>query len=107
MYQYHREQKATTTVLTAIYENPFGYGRILKQDGKVLGIVEEKEATEEQKRIQEINAGVYCFDSQALWKALSQIDNHNEKGEYYLTDVLSIQAQEGKKVLSYQLEDAQ
>lgn len=107
LYQYHQEQKATTTVLTAIYENPFGYGRILKQDGKVLGIVEEKEATEEQKRIQEINAGVYCFDSQALWKALSQIDNHNEKGEYYLTDVLSIQAQEGKKVLSYQLEDAQ
>ena len=65
LYQSHREQKATTTVLTAIYENPFGYGRILKQDGKVLGIVEENEATEEQKRIQEINAGVYCFAQQS------------------------------------------
>lgn len=107
LYRYHQEQKATTTVLTAIYENPFGYGRILKEDGKVVGIVEEKEATEEQKKIQEVNAGVYCFDSQELWKALAQVNDQNEKGEYYLTDVLSIQAQEGKKVLSYQLQDAQ
>ena len=94
LYQYHKEQKAVTTVLTAIYENPFGYGRIIKKDEKVLGIVEEKEATDEQKKIQEVNAGVYCFDSQELWKALSQINNKNEKGEYYLTDVLSIQAME-------------
>lgn len=107
LYAYHQEQSATTTVLTAVYENPFGYGRILKENGKVLGIVEEKEANAEQKKIQEVNAGVYCFDSQALWEALSKINNHNEKGEYYLTDVLAIQAQEGKTVLSFQLEDAQ
>lgn len=107
LYQYHKEQKAVTTVLTAIYENPFGYGRIIKKDEKVLGIVEEKEATEEQKKIQEVNAGVYCFDSQELWKALSQINNKNEKGEYYLTDVLSIQSMEGKTVLSYELKDSQ
>lgn len=107
LYQYHKEQKAVTTVLTAIYENPFGYGRIIKKDEKVLGIVEEKEATEEQKKIQEVNAGVYCFDSQELWKALSKINNKNEKGEYYLTDVLSIQSMEGKTVLSYELKDSQ
>lgn len=107
LYEYHKEHKASTTVLTAVYENPFGYGRIIKQDGNVLGIVEEKEANEEQKRIREVNAGVYCFDSQSLWQALSKINNDNEKGEYYLTDVLAIQAREGKTVLSYQLKDAQ
>lgn len=107
LYAYHQENKATTTVLTAIYEDPLGYGRILKQEGRVLGIIEEREANEEQKKIQEVNAGVYCFDSQALWQALAKINNNNEKGEYYLTDVLTIQAKEGKKVLSFQVKDAQ
>lgn len=107
LYAYHQESEATTTVLTAVYENPFGYGRILKQDGKILGIIEEREASEEQKEIREVNAGVYCFDSQALWNVLAKIRNDNEKGEYYLTDVLAIQAEEGKKVLSFPLQDAQ
>ena len=61
LYQYHKESGAVTTILTSIYENPFGYGRIVKEDEFVKAIVEEKEASEEIKKIKEVNAGVYCF----------------------------------------------
>ena len=105
LYEYHKESGAVTTILTSIYENPFGYGRIVKEDGLVKAIVEEKEASEEIKKIKEINAGVYCFNSKELFKALDKIDNNNEKGEYYLTDVIGIQVSENKKVQSFILED--
>lgn len=105
LYKYHKESGAVTTILTSIYENPFGYGRIVKEDGLVKAIVEEKEATEEIKKIKEVNAGVYCFNSKELFKALDKIDNNNEKGEYYLTDVIGIQVSENKKVQSFILED--
>ena len=105
LYKYHQATNATTTILTSIYENPFGYGRIVKKDGQISGIVEEKEATEEIKAIKEVNAGVYCFDAQELLKALDKIDNNNEKGEYYLTDVIAINVKEGKKVEAFLLED--
>lgn len=105
LYEYHKESGAVTTILTSIYENPFGYGRIVKEDGLVKAIVEEKEATEEIKKIKEVNAGVYCFNSKELFKALDKIDNNNEKGEYYLTDVIGIQVSENKKVQSFILED--
>ncbi|WP_294657537.1 bifunctional UDP-N-acetylglucosamine diphosphorylase/glucosamine-1-phosphate N-acetyltransferase GlmU [uncultured Fusobacterium sp.] len=105
LYDYHKESGAVTTILTSIYENPFGYGRIVKEDGLVKTIVEEKEASEEIKKIKEVNAGVYCFNSKELFKALDKIDNNNEKGEYYLTDVIGIQVSENKKVQSFILED--
>ena len=105
MYQFHKKSGATATILTSIFENPFGYGRILKSDTEIVGIVEENEATEEQKKIREINAGIYCFESQELFEALSKIDNKNEKGEYYLTDVISVSIKDGKKVQSFVLED--
>lgn len=105
LYDYHKESGAVTTILTSIYENPFGYGRIVKEDGLVKAIVEEKEASEEIKKIKEVNAGVYCFNSKELFKALDKIDNNNEKGEYYLTDVIGIQVSENKKVQSFILED--
>ena len=107
MYNYHKENGCTTTVLTAIYENPFGYGRIVKENGNVVGIVEEKEASEEIKKIKEVNAGVYCCNSKELFKALDRIDNNNEKGEYYLTDIIGIQVKDGKKVSSFVLEDSE
>lgn len=107
MYEYHKSNNCTTTVLTAVYENPFGYGRIVKENGKFIGIVEEKEATEEIKKIKEVNAGVYCCNSKELFKALDKIDNNNEKGEYYLTDIIKIQVKENKKVDSFILEDSQ
>lgn len=105
LYNFHKESKAVTTILTSIYENPFGYGRIVKENGLVKAIVEEKEANEEIKKIKEVNAGVYCFNSKELFKALSKINNNNEKGEYYLTDVIGIQVGEDKKVQSFVLED--
>lgn len=105
LYEYHKTNEATTTILTSIYENPFGYGRIIKENGLVKAIIEEKEANEEVKKIKEVNAGVYCFNSRELFKALSKINNNNEKGEYYLTDVIGIQVGENKKVQSFILED--
>ncbi|WP_349763427.1 bifunctional UDP-N-acetylglucosamine diphosphorylase/glucosamine-1-phosphate N-acetyltransferase GlmU [Fusobacterium sp. SYSU M8D902] len=105
LYEYHQKNGATTTILTSIYENPFGYGRIVKENDLVKAIVEEKEASEEIKKIKEVNAGVYCFNSKELFKALEKINNNNEKGEYYLTDVIGIQVSENKKVQSFILED--
>lgn len=105
MYEYHKKQKATTTLLTSLYENPFGYGRIIKENEEVIGIVEEKEATEEIKKIREVNAGVYCCDSKELFKALEKVTNDNEKEEYYLTDIIKIQVSDNKKVSSFILED--
>ena len=105
LYEYHKKNGATTTILTSVYENPFGYGRIVKENDLVKAIVEEKEASEEIKKIKEVNAGVYCFNSKELFKALEKINNNNEKGEYYLTDVIGIQVSENKKVQSFVLED--
>ncbi len=101
----HTATGAVTTVLTSVLENPFGYGRIVKDGGSVRAIVEEKEARDEVKSIKEVNAGVYCFDSEKLFDALDKIKNDNEKGEYYLTDVIKIQVENGAKIESYILED--
>ncbi len=105
MYEVHKENNATTTILTSIYENPFGYGRIVKDNDRVKAIIEEKEADEDIKKIKEVNAGVYCFEVKDLLDALEKINNNNEKGEYYLTDVISINVSEGKKVITHLLED--
>lgn len=105
LYNYHKQTGATTTILTSIYENPFGYGRIVKENETVIGIVEEKEASEEIRAIKEVNAGIYCFESKDLLSALDRIDNKNEKGEYYLTDVIAINVRDGKKVEAFLLED--
>jgi bifunctional UDP-N-acetylglucosamine pyrophosphorylase/glucosamine-1-phosphate N-acetyltransferase len=105
MHKKHRESGAVTTILTSIVEDPYGYGRIVKENGLVSAIVEEKEATENEKKIKEINAGVYCFDSKKLFKALSKIEKHVEKNEYYLTDVIAINVNDGEKVETYILEN--
>lgn len=105
MYDYHKSTKAMTTILTSIYENPFGYGRIVKEGENVVAIVEEKEANEEIKAIKEVNAGVYCCNAKELFKALDQVKNDNEKGEYYLTDIIKIQVSENKKISSFVLKD--
>jgi len=89
----HRRRKARATVLTARVDDPKGYGRIVRESGDqglVAKIVEEKDATPEERRIQEVNSGAYCFDLAWLWKTLDQVRNHNRKGEYYLTDVVEL-----------------
>lgn len=105
LYEEHINTNASITILTSIYENPFGYGRIVKKGEDVQAIVEEKEASEEIKKIKEVNAGVYCFNNKELFEALEKINNNNEKGEYYLTDVIGIAVKEGKKVRTFLLED--
>lgn len=83
-------------LLTAILDNPHGYGRIVRgNNGSVEAIVEEKDATAAQKQIQEINAGAYIFNYTALQSALARLDNNNAQGEYYLTDVISLLAADG------------
>ncbi|MBP7101426.1 MAG: NTP transferase domain-containing protein, partial [Leptotrichiaceae bacterium] len=77
-------------LLSCKVSNPFGYGRIIKKDGNVVNIIEEKEATEEERKIDEVNTGVYIFKYDKLLNAIEQIDNNNLKGEYYLTDAIKI-----------------
>ena len=98
--------KEYATLLTAIYDNPYGYGRIIRDEGgNVEGIVEEKDATEMQRKIKEINAGIYCFDIEELLKALDSINNDNASGEYYITDVIKIMNDNGLKTGSVIVED--
>ena len=100
------ENKEYATVLTAIYSNPTGYGRIIRDiGGNIKGIVEEKDATETQKEIQEINAGIYCFDIQELLKALKKIEPNNAQKEYYLPDVVRIMNEKGLKTGAVIVED--
>ena len=92
------KNKEYATMLTAIYNNPTGYGRIVRDEGgNVKEIVEEKDATDDQKKIQEINAGVYCFDIQELLKALKEIRPNNSQKEYYITDIIKIMNERGLK----------
>lgn len=94
------------TMLTAIYDNPTGYGRIVRDiGGNVKSVVEEKDATEEEKYITEINAGVYCFDIEELILALEKLTPNNVQGEYYLTDVIRIMNEKGLKTGAIIVED--
>ena len=100
------ERKEYATLLTAIYDNPKGYGRIIRDEGgNVKAIVEDKDATEMQKEIKEINAGIYCFDIEELLKALEKITPNNAQGEYYLTDVIKIMNDKGLKTGAVIVED--
>ena len=98
-YAEHVKSGAAATVMSAMMEDPFGYGRILRDDnGDVAGIVEQKDASEEQKLIKEINTGNYCVEAPLLFEVLRTLGNNNAQGEYYLTDVLAKLRTMGKKV---------
>jgi bifunctional UDP-N-acetylglucosamine pyrophosphorylase/glucosamine-1-phosphate N-acetyltransferase len=102
---HHRATGAAATVLTAVVERPFGYGRVLRQGGRVKRIVEERDATDDEKRIAEINTSVYCFDARRLWPALADIRPDNDQGELYLTDVLGVLARVGARVEGVGVDD--
>lgn len=105
---FHQGRGAAATVLTAIPANADGYGRILRgPDGRVEGIVEQKDASPDQRAIREINTGIYCFDAEPLFGALAGLSRNNAQGEYYLTDVLSILARQGKNVEAMPVADFQ
>ncbi len=100
------KNKEYATLLTAEYENPTGYGRIIRDEGgSVKEIVEEKDANIFQKEIKEINSGIYCFDIKELLLALKKINNNNAQGEYYLTDVIKIMNEKGLKTGAVTVED--
>ena len=100
------ENKEYATLLTAIYDNPKGYGRIVRDEGgNIAAIVEEKDTTDDQKEIKEINAGIYCFDIEELLAALENLSPDNAQGEYYLTDVIEIMNKKGLKTGAVVVED--
>lgn len=87
----HIAENNAITVLTAKVDDPTGYGRIIKdEDGNFIKIVEQKDASEEEQKVNEINSGMYLFDSDILSQTLDMIDNNNAQGEYYLTDTIEI-----------------
>ena len=98
LVEHHRKSRAAATVLTAIVPAPRGYGRIIRQRGRVKKIVEERDATAAEKKVAEINTSVYCFAAARLWPALDKVRPNNDQGEYYLTDVIGILARAGAKV---------
>ncbi|MBU5257291.1 bifunctional UDP-N-acetylglucosamine diphosphorylase/glucosamine-1-phosphate N-acetyltransferase GlmU [Tissierella praeacuta] len=107
LINYHSKNQFKATVLTAILDDPTGYGRIIREDtGDILKIVEQKDASEEEKKIKEINSGIYCFDGKLLKYALGKIDNNNAQNEYYVTDVIGILKEEGHKVGAYIIENS-
>ena len=106
LFKYHAEKGNAATVLTAKAPNPFGYGRIIRDDqGNVLRIVEQKDGKPEELKVKEINTGVFCFDNKKLFEALKHVNNNNAQGEYYLTDVLEILRNSGERVGAYKMPD--
>ena len=104
--EYHKNNGNQATVITAILDDATGYGRIVRDnDGSVLKIVEQKDASEEEKKINEVNSGMYVFDAQSLVYALDKITPNNAQGEYYLTDTLEILLSAGKKIGGYAISD--
>jgi bifunctional UDP-N-acetylglucosamine pyrophosphorylase/glucosamine-1-phosphate N-acetyltransferase len=95
---------AAGTVLTAVVDDPYGYGRIIRDaDGNVESIVEQKAATAEQAKVREINSGMYCFDAALLWKHIGELGTDNPAHEYYLTDIVEIFRRAGHKMAPMQL----
>lgn len=92
----HIKNNNAATILTAEVEDPTGYGRIVRKNDQVLKIVEHKDCNEEELKITEMNSGIYCFDIELLLNALDKLNNNNEQGEYYLTDVIEILKSENK-----------
>jgi UDP-N-acetylglucosamine diphosphorylase/glucosamine-1-phosphate N-acetyltransferase len=102
----HDRAEASATVLTTTMTDPSGYGRIIRgQDASLLRIVEEKDASEDERGIGEVNTGLFCFEKNALFSALAGIDRENTQNEYYLTDVISVMKNGGLKVNAHLIEN--
>jgi len=102
----HRTTAAVITIMTARLDDPSGYGRIVTDhDGQVIKIVEDSDATPEEKQISEINTGIYCVNNPFLFSAIHAIENRNVQGEYYLTDIVEIAVRRSLTVSSFVIED--
>jgi bifunctional UDP-N-acetylglucosamine pyrophosphorylase/glucosamine-1-phosphate N-acetyltransferase len=103
---YHDSEGAAATVLTAEVEDPKGYGRIVRgSDQSLVAIVEEKDADDADKRIREINSGLFCFEKEKLFEALAATTRDNVQREYYLTDVIGVLKRKGDTVRAYRAAD--
>jgi len=103
----HQESGSKLTLSTVVSDEPRGFGRIIRDGkGRIVGIVEDKAATPEEKKITELNSNPYCFDAEWLWDALDQVEK-SEVGEYYLTDLVEIAANGGQTIASIEIEDYQ
>lgn len=99
LIEYHENNNNAATLLSALVEDPTGYGRIIRDENNdVLKIVEHKDCNEEELKVNEMNAAMYCFDIEALLDALDKISNDNVQGEYYLTDAIEIIKATGRRV---------
>lgn len=96
--EFHKSQISDLTVMSAIFDNPQNYGRIIRKGDKLSSIVEEKDATLEQKKIKEVNAGIYCLNWNKIKPVFSQLTSNNAQGEYYLTDIISWAEKQGLNV---------
>ena len=104
--EYHNSTGAACSILSVRLENPTGYGRIIRDnDGGFRKIVEQRDATEEERQVREINSGIYCFEAGDLFRALRKIEPKNEQGEYYLTDVAEIMLASGGTVSVHLIND--
>lgn len=101
----HASTGSAATVLTAEVEQPFGYGRILRTDGVITGIVEERDASPAQREVREINSGIYAFDMARLWEGLGEIASNNSQQEYYLPDLVKIFRKRGLMVATATVDD--
>jgi bifunctional UDP-N-acetylglucosamine pyrophosphorylase / glucosamine-1-phosphate N-acetyltransferase len=106
MIDYHINNHSKATILTAVAEDPTGYGRVIRNEqGYVEKIVEHKDASDEEKAVKEINAGTYCFDNASLFHALQKVTNNNAQNEYYLPDVIGILKDAGQTVTAFTTND--
>jgi bifunctional UDP-N-acetylglucosamine pyrophosphorylase / glucosamine-1-phosphate N-acetyltransferase len=102
---HHHATGAAATILTAVVERPQGYGRVLRQGGRVKRVVEDRDATDDEKKVGEINTSVYCFEAARLWATLAEVKPDNDQGEYYLTDVIGILNRRGLRVEGLVVDD--
>lgn len=103
---YHNEKKSVATVLTAVAEDPTGLGRIIKDEqGYFLKIVEHRDCTEEELEIREYNSGIMIINGTSLKNAISKLDDNNDQGELYLTDIFQIIREDGEKILTFKIPD--
>lgn len=106
LLDFHLNNKAAATDLTAVLEDAGNYGRVVrKENGEILKIVEKKDATASELRINEINTGTFCFDKDALYKALAEVRADNAQAEYYLTDTIEILRKKGLPVFAFPADD--
>ena len=107
LVEHHRSTKSDCSIVTVRLENPTGYGRVIRDENKsFVKIVEQKDATDEERQVREINSGIYCFDTRKLFQGLRHVQPTNQQGEYYLTDVPGILLAEGGIVSCFVHNDA-